>query len=382
MGRQLAVGVGVATGTALLVVGVASAGLVGLRSGAPGAAVAVASVTPTTRATPTVSARPAGPVPTRGADQVLAEVTIDPAALPVGGVDNAAVVVVVQDDAVAVHHIALDATTGEWARLDPATVGSSLLEISPDGRSASRRAVGPAGDVVDEIVDLATGTVRAAPVIVPSGQDPDYCYTWPVAWAPNGGRAATVTRCSQPPLEPAQTGQQGTWLHEVDLATGAARLLEDVPGASTSAPGPSYSPDGRFLAYVVEVPSGAGGVRMVLRIVALDGSATRTLDAVHPVHGDPWLSAAALVAWDATSGVDVVVDAASGTTSPLGLAHTMEHVGAVGGRIVLTTVGGPMACGAAACVVDPVTAESDPWMTLPGHGQVLAVLPARAVVQP
>lgn len=383
MGNRLAVGAGVAAGVALLVAGAASAGLLGLRGGDSGATVITTSA-PVPHAAPTVGTRTAGPVPTLDPDRVLAGVALDPAVLPVRGVDNAAVIVLVQDDAVALHEIALDATTGEWVRLDPATaVAGSLLDVSPDGRSASRPAVDLSGGVIDGIVDLATGASHPSPEIVPPGQDPDYCHTWPVTWAPSGARVATVTWCVQrPPLDPAQPREQGVWLHEVDIASGAARLVEELPGASTHTPQAHYSPDGRLLAYVVEFPGEEGAVRMVLRIVALDGSGARTLEAVHPLGGDPWLDDGSLVAWDASVGVDVLVDAAAGTTTPLGLASFLEHAGTVGGRIVLTTRGGPMACGAAACVVDPETGGSEPWITLPGNGMVLTVLPARGVIQP
>lgn len=378
MGRGLTVGTGVAAGVALLIAGVTSAGLLGLRGGEPAPQVTFSSVSPTPGARP----RPAGPAPALDADRVLARVEVDPAALPVRGVDSAAVVVVVQDDAVGIHHIALDATTGEWVRLDPATITGSVLDVSPDGRWAALRAYDATAGVSDQVVELATGTVRAATSVVPPDQDPSDCYTWPAAWAPGGGRSAAVTQCRHLPSDPRQAAYQETWLHEIDLATGATRLLEYLPGVSTSAPGASYSPDGKLLAYVVEVPDAAGQTLMVLRIVALDGSATRPLVAVHPVHGDPWLDAHTLVAWSATEDVDVLVDAATGTTTPLGVADTMEHRGTVGGRLVLGARGGPMACGAAACVVDPVAATSQPWLTLPGNGQVLVVMPARAVVQP
>lgn len=402
MGRRLAVGVGVATGTALLVVGVASAGLVGLLSGTPGAAGAGApalAAAPTPRAAPTAGPTTAAPTALGAdvelaADIVLAETYLDPAALPLRTVETAALVAVA---GVATSPetmlLAVDATTGAWVRVDaPGPWYPVPLALSPDGRALLRSRAEPLEPVGIDVVQLGTGVVRELPMPVPPGRHPDDCWHRDVTWAPLGGRVGVVTGCAVdvPGQEWPQDVGMETWVHEVDVATGAARVIEHVPNSGPSETYPAYSPDGRFLAYGIgyapEDDDDQGWA--TLRVIAVDGSSAHEAHALHMVYGDPWLDDTTLVVWDELSAAEdayLLVDAPSGTSEPLGLERLLDLAGFVGGRLVIARtpwVEEPIPCPGLLCTADTTTGAVRPWITMPEGAGIAFIAPARAVIEP
>ncbi|HYD11082.1 MAG TPA: hypothetical protein VEA78_13355, partial [Acidimicrobiales bacterium] len=229
MDRRLAVGLGVGAGAALLVAGVGSAGLVGL-SGTPAGVVVTSTPTPLQSppsAGPTPTPRRVDPVP---ADVLLAETVLDPAALPVRRPDRAAVVVQAYDSTGDIALLAFDADEAEWVRVElPGRSRLGQIRLSPDGRAILRPVDRPSAPGAIEVVDLATGVTRPVPVPVPQGRVAEDCWG-DAAWA-SSGRVGIVSGCLVPTTAtgagPAYVGMD-TWVHEVDLATGGARVVEHV----------------------------------------------------------------------------------------------------------------------------------------------------------
>ena len=386
MGRRLAVGIGVATGTALLVVG--------LRSGHAGdvAHQAPEPAMPAPRARP-ASTPTAAPPALLDADLVLAQTHLDPAALPLRTVETAALVAVGGDGMSPESLLlAIDAATGEWVRLDaPGPWYPAPLALSPDGRALLRPRVEPLEPVGVDVVELGTGAVRELPMPVPDGRHPDDCWHRDVTWAPRGGRVGVVTGCvvDTPATWPQDAGME-TWVHEVDVATGAARVVEHVPDSGPVEAYPAYSPDGRFLAYGIGYgPEDADDVGWTtLRVIAVDGSAAHEAHALHMVYGDPWLDDSTLVVWDELSAAEdtyLLVDAVSGATEPLGIERLFNLAGFVGGRLVVDRtpwIEEPIPCPGVLCVGDTTTGEVRPWITTPEGAGIAFIAPARAVIEP
>lgn len=394
MGRRLAVGVGVAAGTALLVAGVGSAGLVGLRGTPPGV---VVTSTPTTEEPsarpirPTPSPPPADPVP---AEVLLAQQLLDPDAVPVRTVDRAAAVVEVLAPTSGSIMFAFDADTAQWVRLElPGGSTSLSLRLSPDGRTVLSQQFTPETLVTLEVVDLPTGAARPVPVPVPAGRVAGDCWADDAAWASNG-RIGVVSGCLVPNPAPgpgyAYVGSD-TWVHEVDLATGGARVVEHVQESAPLENNLAYSPDGRFLVYGIGYGplEGEDEEWETLRVTQVDGSGAREQPMTHIAPGDPWADGRTVLAWDweaamtDASGYHVLVDARTGGATPLGIEGLLNAHGFVGGRLVAQD--GPWAPGTAQitlAVVDLDTGEVQPWLAVPDGFELGEVSVAREVVAP
>lgn len=391
--RRFAVAVSVAMGAALLVAGVASAGILGL-GGAPETVPSPApspDVAPATGPTPAPEPHPTpAPLP---ADEVLAETYLDPAALPVRSVEGAAIVALAADrTSPEAYLIALDAATAEWVRLDlPGSWPPSPLILSSDGRALLRARVVALTPTGYDVVELGTGAVRELPMPVPPGYDAADCWHRDVAWAPLGGRVGVLTGCAHPQVAAdGRVDHDGidTWVHEVDLATGAARVVEHVPDSAPLEAYPAYSPDGRFLAYGIGYGAREGEDEAweTLRIVEVSGSVVHESHAVHMVYGDPWRDAETLVAWDEFADSDdthLLFDAPSGTSTPVAVERLWNVHGFVGGDLVLEHtpwVDAPVPCPVALCLADLDTGEVRPWLTMPEGAAIVFLAPARDLV--
>lgn len=394
MGRRLAVGVGVALGTTLLVAGVTSAGLVGLH-GTPPRDVVVTS-TPTAPPPSAAPARPASspaaadPVP---AEVVLAEQLLDPVVVPVRSVDRVAVLVQAYDHASGPVVFAFDATAAQWVRLElPGDADPLALRVSPDGRAVLRQRLTPELLVTVEVVELAGGTAHPVSVPVPQGRVADDCSV-ETTWA-STGRIGVVSGCLVPATGPgpgpAYVGMD-TWVHEIDLATGGARVVEHVPASAPLENNPAYSPDGRFLAYGIGygVAEGEDEEWETLRIVQVDGSGTaKEQDMTRAVGGDPWAGAHRVLGWTWPDAADAVgshllVDARTGGTTPLGVDGFATALGFVGGRLVVDDgPWSPQTAQRTLSAVDLDTGQVQPWLAVPDGVELTAVSVARAVVTP
>lgn len=381
MGTRHALGAGLAAGAALLVAGVASAGLVGLH-GSTAAGDATVTATPTLApATADATATSTTP-PARGPVDVLAEAHLVPSRLQVRAVRSAALLLVV-DDGSGPTFLALDAADGAWVRLDlPEEPIPPTARLSPDGTRlllADAERVGPSRI---EILELATGEIRELRAPLSSG-DLGVCAVSDVAWAPSGARIGVVTGCLDR-TGPEPIPGSGTWVHEVDLATGVARVVEHMADVSPAETRLSYSLDGSFLAYGVVLRSGDDGAEPApdVRVVALDGSDGREAIGLRPVDADPWLDGVRLVArGEETEGAVpyLRVDARTATTTPLGVPGAREVRGVVAGRAVVgATPEGP--CPVTLCTADPTTGAVRPWLSLPDDVRVVTLRTARSLV--
>lgn len=394
MSRRLAVGIGVVAGTALLVAGVGSAGLIGLHGSTPGV---VVTSTPTAAepspgpVRPTPAPLPADPVP---AEVLLAQEVLDPAALPVRLVDRAAAVVEVYDETETTSLLAFDASAGEWVRLPVPTDGDTWSpRLSPDGRAVLRLRYTPEALVTVEVVSLATGRVSPVALPVPDGRVPEDCSADDAAWASNG-RVGIVSGCLVPTT---RTGAgdaydtTDTWVHEVDLATGGVRVVEHVRQSAPLENNPAYSPDGRLLVYGIGygLLEGEDEEWETLRVTQVDGSgAAQERFMTHIVRGDPWADDGTVLGWDDTvefgePDLHVLVDARTGETTPLGVVGLANVRGFVAGRLVAEAgPWSPETAPVTLAVVDLDTGGERSWLAVPQGSELGELGVARDVVTP
>lgn len=393
--RGFAIGVGVAAGAAVLVAAVASAGLLSPRDEPARLPISRAGTAEAPTPTPSPVAPAATPTPL-SADRVLATTHLDPGALPVRTIESAALVVQVYDGASSQPLlVAVDAATAEWVRLDlPGPWHPGIVSLSPDGRALLRARVEPLAPPGYDVIELATAAVRDVPMPLPPGHAAEDCWHRDAAWSPGGSRVGVVTGCLLDRPGHAWPDDVGmdTWVHEVDVLTGAVTVVEHVPDSGPVEAYPAYSPDGRFLAYGI----GYGPVDgedegwETLRIIEVGGTLVHESHAVHMVYGDPWQDADTLLAWDEFGVAEdshLVFDAPSGTSTPLGIERLFNAAGYVGGHLVIDTtpwVEAPIPCEVALCVVDPATGAARPWLTTSeGAGLVYSSLsPARDLIVP
>lgn len=387
MSGRYAVAVTVAAGAAVLVAGVASAGLLGLRSGGPPHA--VPPPPPSATAAGTTPQRP--PVTPAPAPDPLTPAHVDPATLPSRTVERAVVVLVAYPDDGDAQVVAYDADAGEWVLLDvPGAGGATLSGLSPDGRRMLASSWEPitldgapaGGTLVHTYVDLGTGQARRVPVPDPQPALAPLCRADGVAWAPDGRHVVVVSGC----LVADRTGdlppELDAWVHEVDLVTGDARLVEHVDEAFPSETSPSYSPDGRRIAYGIGHADEAAA-EPTLRVVGADGDLVGEWPDTLLLPGDTWTDPRTLLTAGDGPTAALLVDTRTGGIRPAGTDATLRPVGALAGRLVVAPspwADGPSTCAAALCLVDPDGGDVVPWLTAPPGVELGLVRHALSIV--
>lgn len=303
--------------------------------------------------------------------------SMDPATVPVRSVDQALFVAqVAGGDGSGL--LVVDAATGDWVRSDLELTTDGPLLLSPDGRSLARTGLTPSYDVTVETVELGTGAVHQ--VAVPEAPE---CRVDAVAWSPDGRHLGVVSVCATPNVYP-QDPTYATVVQEVDLATGKAHEIERVAGRTPSETYPSYSPDGRLLAYGI-----SGGTELedgeswgAVRVTPVHGGTAREWNDVHVVYGDPWRDSTTLLVWDELADVlgpdsHVLLATSTGGRTPYGIDQLTNLDGFVAGTL-LAEEASP--CPVTLCSADLATGVVVPWLTLPTGMQVLSVSPARSLL--
>jgi|GEM_PF-1681996 len=329
---------------------------------------------------------PGGPPTGAGARQVPGGPQ-DPTALPARRVDQALLAASLYDLDGTTSLVVVDAADGAWVRSDVPVSPAVPLQLAPDGRSFLQSSwETDEGHSVVEVVELGTGTVRP----VPLGLSQD-CLVDAVAWAPDSVHLAVVSVCSAPQVYPVEP-TVWTLVEEVEVATGAARLVERVLDAVPVETYPSYSPDGRLLAYGIVHPAPRADEDdewVSVRVVGTHGDGDpHEWPMTHVVYGDPWRDDTTLLAWDKAASVTgpdshVLLSATDGSAVPYGIEGLANLDGFVGGRLLAEqwdAVGTAPACAAALCAVDLDTHAVEPWLTLPAGLRVQFVSPARALL--
>jgi hypothetical protein len=336
---------------------------------------------------PTSTAAASTPVPVRSTapgDGTLPGGTLDPATLPVRSVERALFVTEVFGvDGAGL--LAVDAATGEWVVPDLVwDVVSQPLHLSPDGRTLLRTQWDQGGGVRVELVELGTGATREVDVPLP----PD-CSLDSVTWAPDGRHLGAVSGCSEAQVYPEEPTYR-TLVQEIDLSTGTAHVVEVVPDAGPSETYPSYSPDGRFLAYGIgrAIEDDEEEAWASVRVTPVQGGKAHEWEHTHLVYGDPWRDATTVLAWDewaSTTGPDshVLLSAETGTQEPYGIDRLTNLSGFVTGTLLAQQtdwVDEPIPCTVALCTVDLRTGAVAPWLTLPEGTRTGFVSPARTLL--
>lgn len=321
---------------------------------------------------------------------------LDPADLPLRRVEQAAFLATVYGDAEQRSVIALDATTGDWVRADVPWLETWGLLLSPDGREVARTVFTAPFSITIVVTQLASGQSRTVPFQLHG--DDDACVIDAITWAPDGTHLGVVSGCvtyipGPSPDDPWFAGGAETWVDEIDLATGTSRMIEHRPDTYPLENSPSYSPDGRFFAYGLDTGAQPDGVVdheeewESLRVVQLDGTAAYEWDLLHVVNGDPWADSRTILAWDdeldpGSADAFRLVDATTGGSTSLGLAHLTNTNGFVAGRLLIQPTmlrGEPSSCEVALCLADVATGRTAPWLVLPEGYDVRFVSPARGL---
>ncbi len=297
--------------------------------------------------------------------------------------------------------LARDANTGEWVRADLVTTKLSLAaSLSPDGRSILRlgfpSGIGATPEV--QVVTLASGSVRTLPS--PRHGAERVCTIDGAAWAPDSTHVGIVSGCDidvpgQTPADPWVPGEFGTWVDEVDLASGTSRTIEVRADSSPGESCPSYSADGSGFAYGINngvQPQWETGADTwpAVRAIALDGTTANEWAGMHVVHGDPWRDENTLLVWDegaaAGSGDDhQLLDARSCASTSLGIPRLLNTQGFIAGGLLVDTTrwtDPPVPRSVALCLADVSSGQVSPWLTLPGVGQVVHGSAARSLLRP
>ncbi|ADG76487.1 hypothetical protein Cfla_3616 [Cellulomonas flavigena DSM 20109] len=354
-----------------------------------------AAVTPVaTVAAPPSSPAPAGArgttAPLRLAD--LPAGALDPAGFPARRVEQAVLIADVGADGL----VAIDAATGQWVSTGLVPPISEPLLLSPDGRSLATLAYQDAGMRV-EIVELLTGAAREVPVNVPPPPGDSECRVDGVAWSPDG-HLGVVAMCMTFHMSsddgPREADYEAVVL-EVDVLTGATRVVERVPEASPVEAYPSYSPDGALFAYGIGRPLPAPGwvdeSWFGVRVIGVhDDRPAREWVNTHMAYGDPWRDAGTLLVWDELAdpggpAAYLLLDTSTGAQSPYGIDRLTNTLGFVGGSFLAQRtrwLQEPDPCPAALCAVDLDSGVVAPWLDLPERGDVHWLGVARDLVGP
>jgi hypothetical protein len=320
--------------------------------------------------------------------------SLDPATLPVRSVGQALFVArFFGADGTPGGLLMVDAASGDWVRSDLASPPLGSLLLSPDGRSLVRTRWAPAaigGFLKVELVELGTGAVREVPVA-----EPEDCSLDAVAWAPDGRHLAVVSACftadaspSEPRAETSLQATFATFVQEVELATGKSHVVERVPDSSPCEAFPSYSPDGRLLAYGIGHASDDEEDLCSVRVTPVQGGTPREWKNVHLVYGDPWRDPTTLLVWDELAGVGtadshVLLFTATGERTPYGIDRLTNLKGFVAGTLLAEKTNWlrqPDPCPVALCTVDLGTGVVAPWLTLPTGMLIGDVSPARTLL--
>ena len=350
----------------------------------------VPSTTPPTGVARVVEPSPAASTVEPNTLDAIPSGTLDPAALPERTIDRALLVVSTWDATPeSMTLLGVDAATEEWVRVVvPGRSATTLdlgstLALAPDGRSLLVSSWEEGAEF--EIVSLATGAARP---VSPQLTDED-CQADAAAWAPDGQHLGIVVSCATYTDPETLLSDLASWVIEVDMRTGAQRTLDHVIGYGPYETYPSYSPDGRYVAYGVwkegDDEDASGGIRTV---DTTTGRGHVWPDS-HMTYGDPWQDARTLVGWDLLpdpgSGAEyTLIDAATETSAPLGMAGLFNLNGHVAGHLVIDRtpwVDGEIPCAVTYCLTDPDSRETSPWLETPGSVQLGFLSPARSLLR-
>lgn len=355
-----------------------------------------------TAATPaaTVGARPgsSAPASARGTTPArrLADLpagTLDPADFPARRVEQAVLVA----DVGAGSLVAIDAATGQWVSAGVVPSISEPLLLSPDGRSLVRLAYRDSATRV-ETLELLTGAVHEVPVRVPPPPGDSECRVDGVTWAPDGGHLGVVATCMTFGMSLDEAPQEPDYeavVLEVEIRTGASRVVERLPEASPVEAYPSYSLDGAMLAYgigrALPAPEWVDESWFGVRVIGVhDDRPAHEWVNTHMAYGDPWRDAGTLLVWDeladpADPGAYLLLDASTGTQTPYGVERLTNTLGFVGGSFLAQRTGWlqePNPCPVALCAVDLDSGVVAPWLDLAEQGDVHWLGVARNLVGP
>ena len=321
-------------------------------------------------ATPVATELP--PAPTRlDPLPLLPPGEVDPEQVPERRVERATLVVeTIAPDGGESVVLAVDWDSGEWVRLrarDAAMTTSTLL--SPDGRSLLQYRFEVGTQPWMDVVALATGEQQRIDLGAPwSGED---CWLDQGAWAPDSRHVVATLGCSA-----------GAVLLEVDLAEGTVHQVELVADGYPLENSPSYSPDGRYILWVVEdgrEPEWGDPLDddrwQSVRLVDRTTGTVRVVDGVHPTYGDPWLDGSTVLLWDDWETYPEAfeddrlgylwLDARDGSIEAA-VPYIGNSAGFVGTGLLVDGLSSvaDAPCDADLCIADPTTTDGSPWLRI------------------